>query len=200
MWFLLIGSATVLLCLLCFLPSTILLFSWFIPFLMILSNNNNNQLGAPMAADRGPSWMAGQSESSNITHLPGLGPVPPLSQVGPGAGPQPPPAPVIYLPLLLLKDAAIKLLLIRGRNYNDFCWSQGKEACVLFVGDCVFTFSCRYLEKGLLQQVMSLSPEQRKSSPSAPTCSPTIKLIDTIALSPCHNLEKYGPSQVWDKL
>lgn len=58
---------------------------------------NNNQLAGLMAQDRGPSWMAGQSESSNITHLPGLGPVPPPSQVGPGGGPPPRPAPVIYL-------------------------------------------------------------------------------------------------------
>ncbi|CAN7054380.1 unnamed protein product [Brassica rapa subsp. trilocularis] len=74
---------------------------------------NNNQLGGPTAADRGPSWMAGQSESSNITHLPGLGPVPPPSQVGPGGGPPPRPAPI-----------------------------------------------SAEMEKALLQQVMSLTPEQ----------------------------------------
>ncbi|CAH8390369.1 unnamed protein product [Eruca vesicaria subsp. sativa] len=74
---------------------------------------NNNQLGGPMAADRGPSWMAGQPESSNITHLPGLGPVPPPSQVGPGGGPPPRPAPI-----------------------------------------------SADMEKALLQQVMSLTPEQ----------------------------------------
>jgi hypothetical protein len=66
-----------------------------------------------MAQDRGPSWMAGQSESSNITHLPGLGPVPPPSQVGPGGGPPPRPAPI-----------------------------------------------SAEMEKALLQQVMSLTPEQ----------------------------------------
>lgn len=65
-----------------------------------------------MAADRGPSWMAGQSESSNITHLPGLGPVPPPSQVGPGGGPPPRPAPVIYLPLYQLKDTATEPLVL----------------------------------------------------------------------------------------
>ncbi|KAL1216832.1 Cleavage stimulating factor 64 [Cardamine amara subsp. amara] len=75
---------------------------------------NNNQLGGgQMAADRGPSWMSGQSESSNITHLPGLGPVPPPSQVGPGGGPPPRPAPI-----------------------------------------------SAEMEKALLQQVMSLTPEQ----------------------------------------
>ncbi|CAH2067144.1 unnamed protein product, partial [Thlaspi arvense] len=74
---------------------------------------NNNQLGGPMGADRGPSWMGGQSESSNITHLPGLGPVPPPSHVGPGGGPPPPPAPI-----------------------------------------------SAEMEKALLQQVMSLTPEQ----------------------------------------
>ncbi|KAG2321876.1 hypothetical protein Bca52824_015089 [Brassica carinata] len=74
---------------------------------------NNNQLGGPSASDRGPSWMAGQSESSNITHLPGLGPVPPPSQVGRGGGPPPRPAPI-----------------------------------------------SAEMEKALLQQVMSLTPEQ----------------------------------------
>ncbi|KAH0854393.1 hypothetical protein HID58_073194 [Brassica napus] len=74
---------------------------------------NNNQLGGPTGADRGPSWMAGQSDSSNITHLPGLGPVPPPSQVGPGGGPPPRPAPI-----------------------------------------------SAEMEKALLQQVMSLTPEQ----------------------------------------
>ncbi|KAG7659475.1 Transcription termination and cleavage factor C-terminal domain [Arabidopsis suecica] len=74
---------------------------------------NNNQLAGLMAQDRGPSWMAGQSESSNITHLPGLGPVPPPSQVGPGGGPPPRPAPI-----------------------------------------------SAEMEKALLQQVMSLTPEQ----------------------------------------
>ncbi|CAH8359440.1 unnamed protein product [Eruca vesicaria subsp. sativa] len=74
---------------------------------------NNNQLGCPTAADRVPSWMAGQSESSNITHLPGFGPVPPPSQVGPGGGPPPRPAPI-----------------------------------------------SAEMEKALLQQVMSLTPEQ----------------------------------------
>ncbi|KAJ4866934.1 hydroxyproline-rich glycoprotein family protein [Raphanus sativus] len=74
---------------------------------------NNNQLGGPMAAERGPSWMAGQPENSNITHLPGLGPVPPPNQVGPGGGPPPRPAPI-----------------------------------------------SADMEKALLQQVMSLTPEQ----------------------------------------
>ncbi|KAJ4875061.1 hydroxyproline-rich glycoprotein family protein [Raphanus sativus] len=74
---------------------------------------NNNQLGGPTAADRGPSWMAGQSESSSITHLPGLGPVPSPSQDGPRGGPPPPPAPI-----------------------------------------------SAEMEKALLQQVMSLTPEQ----------------------------------------
>ncbi|CAN7052976.1 hypothetical protein IGI04_028007 [Brassica rapa subsp. trilocularis] len=73
---------------------------------------NNNQLGGPMAAERGP-WMASQPESSNITHLPGLGPAPPPSQVGPGGGPPPRPAPI-----------------------------------------------SADMEKALLQQVMSLTPEQ----------------------------------------
>ncbi|KAG2322517.1 hypothetical protein Bca52824_015730 [Brassica carinata] len=73
---------------------------------------NNNQLGGPMAAERGP-WMAVQPESSSITHLPGLGPVPPPSQVGPGGGPPPRPAPI-----------------------------------------------SADMEKALLQQVMSLTPEQ----------------------------------------
>ncbi|KAJ0256423.1 ESP1 [Hirschfeldia incana] len=74
---------------------------------------NNNQLGGPMAAERGPSWMAGQPENSNTTHLPGLGPVPPPNQVGPGGGPPPRPAPI-----------------------------------------------SADMEKALLQQVMSLTPEQ----------------------------------------
>ncbi|XP_010471459.1 PREDICTED: protein enabled isoform X2 [Camelina sativa] len=74
---------------------------------------SNNQLGGPMAADRGTSWMSGQSESSSITHLPGLGPVPPPSQVGPGGGPPPRPGPI-----------------------------------------------SAEMEKALLQQVMSLTPEQ----------------------------------------
>uniref|UniRef100_A0A1J3GQ83 Cleavage stimulating factor 64 n=1 Tax=Noccaea caerulescens TaxID=107243 RepID=A0A1J3GQ83_NOCCA len=56
--------------------------------------NNNNQLGGPMTVDRGSSWMAGQSENSNMPHLPGLGPVPPPSQVGPGGGQPPRPAPI----------------------------------------------------------------------------------------------------------
>ncbi|KAG2241340.1 hypothetical protein Bca52824_096675 [Brassica carinata] len=73
---------------------------------------NNNQLGGQTGADRGPSWMVGQSDSSNITHLPGLGPPPP-SQVGPGGGPPPRPAPI-----------------------------------------------SAEMEKALLQQVMSLTPEQ----------------------------------------
>ncbi|CAN8234969.1 unnamed protein product [Cochlearia groenlandica] len=74
---------------------------------------NSNQLGGSMAADRGPSWMSGQSESSNITHLPGLGPVSTPSQVGPGSAPPPRPAPI-----------------------------------------------SAEMEKALLQQVMSLTPEQ----------------------------------------
>ncbi|CAN6852586.1 unnamed protein product [Brassica oleracea var. botrytis] len=38
--------------------------------------------------------MAGQSERSNITHLPSLGPVPSPSQVGPGSGLPPRPQPI----------------------------------------------------------------------------------------------------------
>lgn len=67
-----------------------------------------------MTVDRGSSWMAGQSENSNLPHLPGLGPVPPPNQVGPGGGQPPRPAPVIFLAICQLKDAAIEpLVLVR---------------------------------------------------------------------------------------
>ncbi|KAL0701679.1 hypothetical protein Bca4012_057801 [Brassica carinata] len=117
---------------------------------------NNNQLGGPSASDRGPSWMAGQSESSNITHLPGLGPVPPPSQVGRGGGPPPRPAPTLISTFLY------------SRRY--IC-RDGEG--IVSTGD-----------EPDPRADQSAATRTEKPSPSAPTDSPTVKSIDTIAWSP----------------
>lgn len=145
-----------------------------------------------MAQDRGPSWMAGQSESSNITHLPGLGPVPPPSQVGPGGGPPPRPAPVIYLltarhshwtavtaRMYIHVDDSVVLLAPPNQSNSTFLSSRccscllpefkmrisdyrAKSFCyfLLMIVFFLLVQISAEMEKALLQQVMSLTPEQ----------------------------------------
>ena len=135
--------------------------------------------------------MVGQSDSSNITHLPGLGPVPPPSQVGPGGGPPPRPAPVIYISILqterrshwtactlsiyiimsmslyLYHFKTLKSTFLYSRRCScmfsvTFADHRGKRLVFFLLMIVFFLFIqiSAEMEKALLQQVMSLTPEQ----------------------------------------
>ena len=102
-----------------------------------------NQVGGSMQADRGSSWMSSQPDNSTLTQLQGPSPLVP-SQMGPG-NQLPRPASVI-----------IKLWVSYKQDYLSIDQPVPLTVWVSF-GSLQLTPD---MEKALLQQVMSLTPEQ----------------------------------------